>query len=107
MIRKQPISVTLHRDNVAWLKGRADVAGYRGISELLDRLVSNARMEGRITPPRSVVGTIDIDPSDEALDRADAVIRDLFGASLNLASGSRDTIKGRKRRRQAKTTRRG
>ena len=79
---KIPISVTLHRDNVTWLKGRAQAAGHRSVSELLDRLVTAARTTGQAAPARSIVGTIEIDPSDPLLEGADAAIRRLFASSL-------------------------
>jgi hypothetical protein len=78
---KQAISVTLDADNVTWLKGRAGAAGLRSVSELLDQLVSAARQTGRIGPSRSVVGTIDIDPSDPMLTHADAYVRAMFDKS--------------------------
>jgi len=79
---KQAISVTLDADNLRWLRGRAGATGLRSVSELLDRLVTAAREGGRVGPPRSVVGTIDIDPSDAALDGADEIVRGLFESSL-------------------------
>lgn len=79
---KQAISVTLDADNVTWLKGRAGAGGVRSVSELLDRLVTAARQAGDIGPSRSVVGTIDIDPSDPLLERADEAIRHAFESSL-------------------------
>lgn len=79
---KQAISITLDRDNLTWLKGRAGAPGIRSVSELLDRLVTAARQGGQVGPSRSVVGTIDIDESDPLLDRADAAVRGLFDASL-------------------------
>jgi hypothetical protein len=79
---KQAISVTLDSDNLTWLRGRAGAAGLRSVSELLDQLVTAARESGRIGPPRSVVGTIDIDASDPHLEGADEVIRGLYEASL-------------------------
>jgi hypothetical protein len=78
MIGKKAISVTLHRDNVTWLKGRADAAGCKSVSELLDRLVTAARAGGHVAPPRSVVGTIEIDSSDPSLEHADAEVRRMF-----------------------------
>ena len=82
MMTKTPISVTLHRENVTWLKGRAEAAGHRSVSEFLDRLVTAARQAGQIAPARSVVGTVEIDSSDPLLEGADTVLRDLFEASL-------------------------
>jgi len=79
---KQAISVTLDADNVTWLKGRAGAAGVRSVSELLDRLVTAARQSGDVGPSRSVVGTIDIDPGDPLLERADEAIRYVFESSL-------------------------
>jgi hypothetical protein len=79
---KQAISVTLDTDNLTWLRGRAGAAGLRSVSELLDQLVTSARESGRIGPSRSVVGTIDIDPSDPLLEGADEVVRAMYEASL-------------------------
>ena len=81
-MRKQAISVTLEADNVTWLKGRAGATGVRSVSELLDRLVTAARRSGESGPSRSVVGTIDIDPSDPLLERADDTVRSLFESSF-------------------------
>jgi hypothetical protein len=79
---KQAISVTLESDNVTWLKGRAGAAGVRSVSELVDRLVTEARQAGRLGPSRSVVGTIDIDSSDPMLEGADAAVRAVYESSL-------------------------
>jgi hypothetical protein len=79
---KQAISVTLDRDNLTWLKGRAGAAGLRSVSELLDQLVTAARDSGRVGPSRSVVGTIDIDANDPLLEGADTAIRGLFETAL-------------------------
>jgi len=79
---KQAISVTLHTDNLAWLKARTGAVGARSISELLDQLVAEAR---RVSPGgtvRSVVGTIDIDSSDPLLERADDALRAMYDVSL-------------------------
>ena len=80
---KQAISITLEADNVTWLKGRAGAAGLRSVSELLDQLVTAARESGGGGPTTSVVGTIDIDPGDPLLERADEAIGALFEASLS------------------------
>src|SRR5262245_46645536 len=79
---KQAISVTLDADNIMWLKGRAGAAGFRSVSELLDQLVSDARQAGTVGPSRSVVGTIDVDPTDPMLTHADTYIRALFDKSV-------------------------
>lgn len=79
---KQAISVTLDADNLTWLKGRANAAGVRSVSELLDQLVSAARSSGQVGPSRSVVGTIDVDANDPWLEGADDAMRAIFEASL-------------------------
>jgi len=101
---KRAISVTLHRDNLTWLKARAGAIGARSVSDLLDQLVSEAR---RATPGgavRSVVGTIDIDASDPHLTGADDVLRAMFDVSLRrptLVKDSRSAYKaGAKRKRR-------
>lgn len=82
MGHKKAVSVTLHEDNLLWLKGRAAAGGLRGVSDLLDRLVSAARRSGPAPTVRSVVGTIDLDPHDPLLEHADAAVRELFDRSL-------------------------
>jgi hypothetical protein len=79
---KQAISVTLHTDNLAWLKARTGAVGARSISELLDRLVAEARRVAPGGTVRSVVGTIDIDSSDPLLEHADAALRAMYDVSL-------------------------
>jgi len=102
---KRAISVTLHSDNLTWLKARAGAIGARSVSDLLDQLVANAR---RATPGgsvRSVVGTIDIDASDPLLKGADDALRTLVEGSL-----MRPTVVKESRARHgtsAKKTRRG
>jgi hypothetical protein len=79
---KRPISVTLEADNLVWLKARAGATGLRSVSELIDRLVTEARAAGTSGPVRSVVGTIDIDAGDPSLEQADGAVRAMFDASL-------------------------
>ena len=81
---KQPISVTLDPDNLLWLRGQAKVHNVRSLSEALDRLVTGARTRGRGQDAviRSVVGTIEIDPTDPLLETADEDMRSLFDTSL-------------------------
>ena len=80
---KQAISITLEADNLTWLKGRVGAGDLRSVSELVDRLVTAARVSGQIGPSRSVVGTIDVDPGDPLLEDADAAVRRMFDASLS------------------------
>src|SRR5437016_11424030 len=79
---KQAISVTLDPANLTWLKARAGATGARSVSELLDRLITDARAKGSAGPATSVVGTIDIDASDPLLLGADEAVRTMFEASL-------------------------
>ena len=79
---KQSISVTLEAGNLTWLKGRVGATGLRSVSELLDQLVTHARTSGVASAMRSVVGTIDVDPTDPLMEKADDVVRALFEASL-------------------------
>ena len=78
---KRPISVTLETDNLVWLRGRAGASG-KSVSQVLDEIVTAARVEGRSGPSRSVAGTIDIDSSDQLLEGADAIVRSVFEMSL-------------------------
>ena len=78
MMTKQAISVTLNADNVTWLKGRVSAARLRSVSELLDQLITAARKAGHSGSARSVVGTVDIDPSDPLLETADEAVQTLF-----------------------------
>ena len=79
---RAPLSVTLQSENVTWLKARARALGTRGVSELLDRLVTAARAKSPGGDVRSVVGTIDLDPSDPLLMGADEVLRALVDGSI-------------------------
>lgn len=91
LMPKKAVSVTLDSDNLLWLKARAGTAGVRSVSELLDRLVTEARTAGAHLPVRSVVGTIDIDPADPSLEQVDASVRTLFDASLRRPSVVRES----------------
>lgn len=79
---KQPISVTIDTENLIWLKARARSGQARSVSDVIDRLVTGARTGGTGGEARSVVGTIDVDPSDPLLLKADEAVRALFGESL-------------------------
>jgi hypothetical protein len=80
---KRALSITIGEDNLLWLKAQA-AAGARGsVSEVVDRLVQEARMGGRTDAAaiRSVVGSIDL-PGDDDLSEADAYVTELFERSL-------------------------
>jgi hypothetical protein len=79
---KTPLSVTLQADNITWLKARARALGTRGVSGLLDQIVTDARRQSPGGAVRSVVGTIDLDPSDPLLMGADEVLRAMVDASI-------------------------
>jgi hypothetical protein len=81
-MNKKAISVTLDAENLTWLKGRVGASGLRSVSDLLDRLITDARSRRSVAPVTSVVGTIDVDASDPLLLKADATVRDLLDASL-------------------------
>src|SRR5690349_23654510 len=80
---RKAISVTLSADNLLWLKGQAAQSVRASVSELLDRLVSEARASGwaDTSAIRSVVGTVDLPEDDPELASADAYVRSLFAAS--------------------------
>jgi|SRR5687767_13859727 len=79
----KPISVTLKTDNVLWLRAQASATPRGSLSEVLDRLVTQARLEGRTEAAaiRSVVGTIDLPDEDADLTGADTYVRGLFDRS--------------------------
>ncbi|HUF23433.1 MAG TPA: hypothetical protein VMN81_04830 [Vicinamibacterales bacterium] len=81
---RKPVSVTLDQDNIIWLKGRARASARGSLSEVLDRLVTRARLEGRTDDGaiRSVVGTIDFPDDDESLAEMDVFVRSCFDESL-------------------------
>jgi hypothetical protein len=77
---KKAVSITLDEANLLWLKGR----GYGNLSAAVDDLITAARA-GQLalpTPPRSIVGTIDLAADDPRLEHADRAVRELFAASL-------------------------
>jgi len=79
---KEAISVTLQADNLTWLKARARSARVRSVSGVLDRLVTHARTHAVGDEVRSVIGTIDVDPSDPLLLEADDALRTLVAESV-------------------------
>jgi hypothetical protein len=80
---KEPVSVTLGRENLLWLRGRAARTKRRSLSDTLDEIVTAARLGGHGSGSiRSVVGTVDIAGDDAGLERADQYVRGEFDASL-------------------------
>ena len=80
---RKAISVTLSEDNLLWLRGQAGKATGGNVSEVVDRLVGEARQAGWADPAavRSVVGSVDLPADDPDLQQADAYIRGLFAES--------------------------
>jgi hypothetical protein len=88
---KTPVSVTLERDNLLWLRGRAAGRKRRSLSDALDEVVTAARMGAYgLAERRSVVGTIDITDADPLLEHADAYIRSLFDDAPDQAMVARE-----------------
>ena len=84
VMAKKAISLTLDRDNLMWLRGRARVVAGGSLSEAVDQLIDEARA-GRLgvgEPSRSLVGTIDL-PDDSVLLKGGEEIRELFRSSLS------------------------
>lgn len=81
---RKPVSVTLDQDNIIWLKGQALASARGSLSDVLDRLVTRARLEGRTDSGtiRSVVGTIDFPDDDASLAEMDAFVRSCFEESF-------------------------
>lgn len=79
---KQAISITIDGANLTWLRARVGAAGARSVSDLIDRLITEARTSGSAGGIRSVAGTIDLDAADPLLDHADEAIAALFDRSL-------------------------
>jgi hypothetical protein len=98
---KRAISVTLEADNLRWLHSQTALTKARGLSATLDRIVSEARLSGRVPGDavRSVAGTIDIHPDDPALEQADPAIRSQLKASLRRPPNSRPARRASSRRR--------
>ncbi len=81
---KKAVSVTLHPDNLLWLRTRVKASGVRSLSEALDGILTDARAgTGASTAEvRSVVGNARIPKSEEALSEAGAQVAELFRRSV-------------------------
>jgi hypothetical protein len=99
---KRAISVTIHEDNLLWLKGQAGASASGSVSEVVDRLIHEARAGGRTDAAavRSVVGSVDLPPDDEDLARADAYVRAVFDRSLARPMAVRERPPVRKTKRR-------
>jgi hypothetical protein len=80
---RKAISITLSEDNLLWLRGQAGRTPRGSVSEVLDRIVGEARANGRTDPGavRSIVATIDLPDDDPDLADADGYIRSIFAES--------------------------
>jgi hypothetical protein len=106
IVGKRAISVTLHTENLTWLRARTAASGARSVSALLDRLVADARGQGTGGQSRSVVGTIDLDPADPLLLEADAAIRTAIETSIGrplLVNEARARYRKRPSRRRGRS----
>jgi hypothetical protein len=82
LMAKEPVSVTLGRENLLWLRGRAARNKRRSLSDTLDEIVTAARLGGQVSGSiKSVIGTIDIAADDPDLERADQYVRGEFEAA--------------------------
>jgi hypothetical protein len=99
---KKPVSVTLGEENLLWLRGQATASASGSLSQVLDRLIEDARTAGRAETAsiRSVVGTIDLPAGDDDLSGADGYIRTLFDRSLGRPMLVREKRPGPRRRKR-------
>lgn len=99
---KRAISVTIDEDNLLWLRGQAGASASGSVSEVVDRLIGEARAGGRTDAAavRSVVGSIDLPRDDEDLAGADGYVRAVFDRSLArpIAVRGRPPVRKTKRR---------
>lgn len=81
---KKAVSVTLHPDNLLWLRGRVKARGVRSLSEALDGIITDARagIGASSAEVRSVAGNARIPKSEEALLKAGAQVAALFRRSV-------------------------
>lgn len=91
---RKAISITLSENNLLWLRGQAARTAKGSVSEVLDRIVGEARASGRTDPAgiRSVAGTIDLPDDDVDLSGADAYVRSVFASSLRQPTLVRERV---------------
>ena len=97
---KKAVSVTLGEENLLWLRGQAAASASGSLSDVIDRLVHDARTSGRTDAAaiRSVVGSIDLPADDPDLSAADGYVRALFDRSLRRPMLVRENRPARRRR---------
>jgi len=73
----------MSEDNLLWLRGQAAQTTRGSVSEVLDRIVGEARTAGWADPAavKSIIGTVDLPDDDPDLAEAEAHIRSIFAAS--------------------------
>ena len=98
---KRAVSVTIDEDNLLWLKAQAAATAKGSVSEILDRLVGDARAEGRTDAAgiRSVAGTIDLPLDDPDLEQAATYVRTMFDRSLRRPMLVKETPPARRARK--------
>jgi hypothetical protein len=81
---KKAVSVTLHPDNLLWLRTRVKAKGGRSLSEALDGIITEARfgIGASAAEVRSVVGNARIPRSEKVLSEAGAQVAALFRESV-------------------------
>jgi hypothetical protein len=96
---KKAISVTLKSENLLWLKAQAAARTGGNVSEIVDRLIRDARATSTTDRAaiRSVVGTINL-PDDESLAEAESSVRTMFDRSLSRPMLVRETPRRPSRR---------
>ena len=100
---RKAVSVTIDEDNLLWLKAQAAATARGSLSAVLDRIVADARTQGRTAAAamKSVAGTIDLPAGDPDLSGASSYMRTLFEASLGRPLRVRDEAPKVRRRRPA------
>lgn len=81
-MNKRAISVTLDPDNLTWVRAQVLSSGARSVSQVLDRLIEEARARGgeRGAGARTVIGLAHVASSDPDLSTGDSAVRALFAS---------------------------
>jgi pilus assembly protein TadC len=105
---KRAVSVTLHPDNLLWLKTRVKTIGGRSLSDALDQIITQARAGAGASAAavRSVAGNARIPRSDAALAEAGAQVRALFRRSARRKKAASATRREKLPSRAAKPRKR-